>query len=100
MKLNKAVRAAGALLLITPSISATTPKQQQGGSTAILMQGWRWDSAAAKSPDWYTTMKGLAADMKSLGITHVWFPPSTDAGLNSKYGQCRRLFAASAKQFK
>ena len=80
MKWNTALCIALAnLLAVTPSMHATTPKQQQGGSTAILMQGWRWDSAAATSPVWYTTMQGLAADMKALGITHVWFPPPADA---------------------
>ncbi len=87
MKLREATCLALAyLLVVTPMLRATTPKQQQGGSTAILMQGWRWDSAAAQNPDWYTTMKGLAADMKALGITHVWFPPATDAEVNSNTG--------------
>ena len=67
------------LLAVSPPTQATTPKQQQGGSTAILMQGWDWDSAGYGHPDWYTIMQGNAADMKALGITHVWFPPPSDA---------------------
>ena len=43
------------------------------------MQGWDWDSSGYGNPDWYTIMKGQAADMQALGITHVWFPPSSDA---------------------
>ena len=31
-------------------------------------------------------MNGLAADMKALGITHVWFPPSTDAAVDVNTG--------------
>ncbi len=65
---------------------ATTPKQQQGGSTAILMQGWRWDSAAVTNPDWYGVMKNVASDMKALGVTHVWFPPPSDAAMNTNTG--------------
>ncbi len=68
-----------ALLGIQSSSFATTPKQQQGGSTAILMQGWDWDSSGYGNPDWYTIMTNGAADMKALGITHVWFPPPADA---------------------
>ena len=80
MKLGTAIYLAVAnLLVISSSAHATTPKQQQGGSTAILMQGWDWDSSGYGNPDWYTIMKGQAVDMRALGITHVWFPPSSDA---------------------
>ncbi len=99
------------VFLILPSAEATTPKQQQGGSTAILMQGWDWDSSGYGNPDWYTIMTNNAADMKALGITHVWFPPPTDAApgpggfaqgylprqlniLNSSYGSKTELQTA------
>ncbi len=69
------------LFAVTQLAHATTPKQQQGASTAILMQGWDWDSSGYGNPDWYTIMLNNAADMKALGITHVWFPPPADAGV-------------------
>ena len=98
-------------LLIQPFSFATTPKQQQGGSTAILMQGWDWDSSGYGNPDWYTIMTNNASDMKALGITHVWFPPPADAApgpggfaqgylprqlniLNSSYGSQSELQTA------
>ena len=103
--------AAGALTVAQSTSFATTPKQQQGGSTAILMQGWHWDSSGYGNPDWYTIMTNQAADMKALGITHVWFPPPTDAApgpggfaqgylprqwnvLNSSYGSKTELQTA------
>jgi len=99
------------LLVISQLADATTPKQQQGGSTAILMQGWDWDSSGYGNPDWYTIMTNNAADMKALGITHVWFPPPADAApgpggfaqgylprqlniLNSSYGSGTELQTA------
>ena len=112
MNVGKALcLAATGLLTVTQMAQATTPKQQQGGSTAILMQGWDWDSSGYGNPDWYTIMQGQAADMKALGITHVWFPPSSDAApgpggfaqgylprqlniLSSAYGTATELQAA------
>ncbi len=109
---NKAgyVAVTGLLGLASLSVAAT-PKQQQGGSTAILMQGWHWDSSGYGNPDWYTIMTNAAADMKALGITHVWFPPPADAApgpgnfaqgylprqlnvLNSSYGSKTELQTA------
>lgn len=73
------------LLAACGAASATTPQQQQGGSTAILMEGFHWDSTNYSSPDWYSIMAGKAADMKALGITHVWFPPPSDSGSPQGY---------------
>ena len=86
MKIGSALRLAIAGLLVTAQVArATTPKQQQGGSTAILMQGWDWDSPGYGNPDWYGIMKAQAADMKALGVTHVWFPPSADSAAVQGY---------------
>ena len=73
------------VLIFNQPIQATTPKQQQGGSTAILMQGWDWDSSGYGNPDWYTIMANNASDMKALGITHVWFPPPADSAATQGY---------------
>ena len=81
-----------ALALIS-SVHAAT--EQNKSSSAILMQGFHWNSA---NGNWYGTLQGKASDMKNLGITHVWFPPPSDAAsregylprqlnvLNSSYG--------------
>ena len=75
---------AGLLVAALPAC-ATTPTQQQGGSTAILMQGFHWNSSGYSSPDWYVTLANNAADMKSLGVTHVCFPTPSDAGITQVY---------------
>ncbi len=67
------------LLFLSQQANSATPEQQNGGSTAILMQGWDWDSAGYGNPDWYTIMRAQVAGMKALGITDVWFPPPSDA---------------------
>lgn len=48
----------------------TAPAQQ------VLMQGWYWDypkTNAGKS--WADTLRLKAAQMKTSGFTHIWFPP-------------------------
>ena len=100
-----ALLAAGAMaaVLAAPQASAATPKQQAGGSTAILLQGFHWNSSNYASPDWYNTLMGNVGDLSALGITHVWFPPPSDSGakqgylprqlnnLNSSYGSSAEL---------
>ena len=61
-----------------PAVAAT-PLQQQGGSTAILMQGFHWDSWSYSDTDWYQIITGQAADMQALGVTHIWFPPPSNS---------------------
>jgi len=88
------------------SATAATPLQQQGGSTAILMEGFHWNSSGYTDPNWYQILTGQASDMQALGVTHVWFPPpsnslSTQGYLprelnvfNSNYGSPTELKAA------
>lgn len=92
------------LVLSTPFTQAAT--QQNIASTAIMMQGFHWTSSS--QANWYGTIQAKAADMKNLGITHVWFPPASDAGskegylprqlnvLDSSYGTETALKAATA----
>lgn len=82
---------------------AATPTQQAGGSKAILLQGFHWNSANYAGPDWYNTLQGNVGDLSTLGITHVWFPPPSDSAakqgylprqlnnLNSSYGTSAEL---------
>jgi alpha-amylase len=76
MKLHHLLRAglvAAALGLALPGWGAT---EQSIASSAILFQGFHWDSA---NGSWYATLQSKAADLKDLGVTHVWFPPPSDA---------------------
>ena len=71
-----------------------------------MLQGFHWNSANYSNPNWYTRLKNVAADIKGMGFTHVWFPPPTDSlsnegylprqlnVLNSKYGSETDLKAA------
>ncbi|MBB5018002.1 alpha-amylase [Chitinivorax tropicus] len=72
---------AGMAHLAQPSMAAT---EQTKASAAILLQGFHWN-AWNYNYGWYANLAGKAADMKALGITHVWFPPPSDAASNEGY---------------
>lgn len=75
-------------------------EQTKSNSKAILMQGFHWNS---HKNNHYVDLKNKATNIKNLGITHVWFPPPSDAGsaegylprqlnnLNSNYGSTSQL---------
>lgn len=69
------------LLVSTPSMAAT---QQAAASSAVMLQGFHWNSWN-NSGGWYANLQSKAADMKDLGVTHVWFPPPSDAASNEGY---------------
>ena len=78
----------GALLTLAITITAAqaaTPPEQAGGSNAILLQGFHWNSANYAGPNWYNTLQNNAGDIKAMGFTHVWFPPPSDAGSKEGY---------------
>ena len=89
--------------MMTSAAQAATPTQQAGGSTAIVLQGFHWNSANYSSPDWYNTLMSNVGDLSTMGFTHVWFPPPSDSGakqgylprqlnvLNSSYGSAAEL---------
>jgi len=105
MKLKQylAVVAIAAITLWATTNQAAT--EQDKASTAILFQGFHWNSATGS---WYATLQSKASDLKDLGVTHVWFPPPSDAAslegylprqlnlLNSAYGSEAALTAAIA----
>lgn len=105
MRLNP-IAGALALTIVLCSPFSQAATQQNVSSTAIMMQGFHWTSASVGG--WYGIMQAKAADMKNLGITHVWFPPATDSAsiegylprqlnvLNSKYGSETALKSATA----
>lgn len=102
---RRALRAAGVVLatcMLLPSWAAT--EQDAAQSRAVLFQGFHWQSATGS---WYAGLGAKAADLKDLGITHVWFPPPSDAAsaegylprrlnkLDSRYGSEAQLVAAT-----
>jgi len=104
LKLHPIVAAllASATLLATPAQAAT---EQNQASSAILFQGFHWNSA---NGGLYADLQAKAADLKALGITHVWFPPASDSAakegylprqlykLDSNYGSSAALSSATA----
>lgn len=70
------------LALASPLTPAAT--EQDKASSAILLQGFHWNSWNYNY-GWYANLAGKAADMQDLGVTHVWFPPPSDAGSNEGY---------------
>ena len=103
MKLQHLLRAsllASAVAAALPALAAT---EQAKSSTAVLFQGFHWNSANGQL---YGDLQAKASDLKSLGITQVWFPPPSDAGsregylprqlnkLDSNYGNEAALTAA------
>lgn len=97
---------AGAAFLFSAASHAATPPEQAGGSRAIMLQGFHWNSSNYANPNWYNTLAGKATDIQSLGFTHVWFPPPSDSSapqgymprqlnsLNSSYGSASDLQTA------
>ncbi|MCK6550433.1 alpha-amylase [Myxococcota bacterium] len=89
---------------IVVAAEARAAEQQNTASTAILFQGFHWNSW--RGGNGYDVLGGRAADLRDLGVTHVWFPPPSDAAssegylprrlnvLDSAYGSEARLRAA------
>jgi alpha-amylase len=102
-KLGTAGFLAASFLATSANVYAATPAAQAGGSQAVLLQGFHWNSANYSGPNWYNTLQGKVGDLKTMGFTHVWFPPPSDSGakegylprqlnnLNSSYGSSAEL---------
>jgi alpha-amylase len=71
--------------IVTSAARAATPAQQAGGSSAVLLQGFHWNSANYTAPNWYNTMLGNVGDLAGMGFTHVWFPPPSDSTAKQGY---------------
>lgn len=94
---------AASMLAMSTNAVAATPPAQSGNSQAVLLQGFHWHSSAYASPNWYNTVLNNVADLKTMGFTHVWFPPPSDSAaaegylprqlnsLNSRYGSSAEL---------
>jgi len=85
MKNAIAAALAAGMLLGAAQAGAATPAQQAGGSNAILLQGFHWNSAAYAGPDWYNTLMANVGDLSTMGFTHVWFPPPSDSAAREGY---------------
>ena len=67
----------------------------QSGAQQVFMQGWYWDyPKTAGSYSWADTLRLKAANLKSSGFTHIWFPPHAVAsfGANSNGYDPKDLF--------
>ena len=90
--------ASAALLALVLPLAASAATQQSQASSAIVLQGFHWNSARSTSPNWDNVLQGKAADIAGLGFTHVWLAPPSDSSsvegylprqlnlLNSSYG--------------
>ncbi len=97
-KLTFMVGGVALFALLTAPLHAS--EQTKSNSKAILMQGFHWNS---HKNNHYVDLKNKASNIKNLGITHVWFPPPSDAAsaegylprqlnnLNSRYGSTSQL---------
>jgi alpha-amylase len=74
--------ALAALSCASPAIAAT---EQGKASTAVLLQGFHWNSANYSNPNWYGVLRSKAVDLKTMGFTHVWFPPPSDSAAKEGY---------------
>lgn len=64
------------------SLNAFAATEQDQSSSAILLQGFHWNS---HDSNWYQVVEGNAASIAGLGATHVWFPPASDAASDEGY---------------
>jgi alpha-amylase len=69
-----------ALLLAAHGQAAT---EQNKASSAILLQGFHWNSW--NGGFWYRNLEAKALDFRDLGVTHVWFPPPSNSGAREGY---------------
>ncbi len=105
MNVKTTARALLGSVALAAALCAQAATEQNQASSAVLMQGFHWNSWNY-STGWYNTLGSKAADMKDLGVTHVWFPPPSDSAavegylprqlnvLNSKYGTEAQLTSA------
>ena len=103
MKKSITAMLAAGVMAMCASAGAATPPAQSGNSQAVLLQGFHWHSASYSSPNWYNTLHANVADLKTMGFTHVWFPPPSDSAaaegylprqlnvLSSRYGSSAEL---------
>jgi hypothetical protein len=51
----------------------------------VMMQAWYWDyPKTGHGASWADTLKNKALDLKSSGISHIWFPPHVPASFGNK----------------
>jgi alpha-amylase len=103
MKKSITAMLAASVMGICAGAGAATPPAQSGNSQAVLLQGFHWHSANYSSPNWYNTLHANVGDLKTMGFTHVWFPPPSDSAaaegylprqlnvLSSRYGSSAEL---------
>ncbi|AWL05875.1 alpha-amylase C-terminal beta-sheet domain-containing protein [Massilia oculi] len=76
---------AASAMAVCAGAGAATPPAQSGNSQAVLLQGFHWNSSGYRSPNWYNILLGNVGDLKTMGFTHVWFPPPSDSAASQGY---------------
>ena len=79
--IKKIILAVAACTAVSSTVTYAATEQDKA-STAILLQGFHWNSHKS---DWYETVKAKADSIATLGTSHVWFPPSSDAASDEGY---------------
>jgi Starch-binding module 26/Domain of unknown function (DUF1939) len=63
----------------TPCVPVSLPDPQ------VMMQAWYWDyPKTGHGASWADTLRIKTAEMKSAGISHIWFPPHVPASFGNK----------------
>jgi alpha-amylase len=98
MRKHSLSRLTAVLVALMAPVVASAATQQNQASSAIVLQGFHWNSSSATNPNWDTRLYNQAADIAAMGFTHVWFAPPQDSSavqgympkqlnvLNSSYG--------------
>ncbi len=81
MKLLSKLALATACGLVVSNV-AIAATEQDSASDAILLQGFHWHSHQS---NWYQTIQSNAGNISDLGVSHVWFPPPSDAASDEGY---------------
>ncbi|MBX2859541.1 MAG: alpha-amylase [Cellvibrionaceae bacterium] len=80
--INILLLAACFLAVLVSATVTHAATEQDKNSSAILLQGFHWNS---HDYDWYNRLQGNAESIDALGVTHVWFPPVSDAASDEGY---------------
>jgi alpha-amylase len=85
MKTHTLPRLALALVALLGPWTASAATQQNQASSAIVLQGFHWNSSGYANPNWDNRLYGQAADIAAMGFTHVWIAPPQDSSATQGY---------------
>ncbi|HLL55713.1 MAG TPA: hypothetical protein VK447_19285, partial [Myxococcaceae bacterium] len=85
MKTHTLARLAMALVALLGPWTASAATQQNQASSAIVLQGFHWNSSGYSNPNWDNRLYSQAADIAAMGFTHVWIAPPQDSSATQGY---------------